>query len=58
MKTLLKLLSYLALLLVVVPPIFYLAGSIEKPTMSNLMLAGTLVWFATVPFWMGRKRTS
>lgn len=58
MKTLLKLLSYLALLLVVVPPVLYLAGSLEKSTMSNLMLAGTLVWFATVPFWMGRKQAS
>jgi len=56
MKTLLKILSFLALLIVIVPPAAYLAGKVEKPMMGILMLVGTIVWFLTVPFWMGGKK--
>lgn len=55
MKLFLKILSYLALAGIIVPAILYLAGNLEKPTMSNIMLGATILWFATVPFWMGRK---
>jgi len=54
MKSILKCLSFAALALVIVPPVFYLAGNLAKPAMSYAMLAGTVLWFATVPFWMGR----
>lgn len=55
MKTALKLLSYLALVGVIAAPIAYLAGSMELPVVKNWMLASTLLWFATVPFWMNRR---
>lgn len=55
MKKLLPLLSLLGLAGIILPPIVYLAGSCEKSTMSAFMLAGTLAWFGTVPFWMGRS---
>ena len=51
----LKLLSFLGTALVIVPPVLYLAGTMDKPLMKGFMLAGTLLWFATVPFWMGRR---
>jgi hypothetical protein len=54
MKSILKLISFLALGFVIIPPILYLAGSLTKPPMISLMLAGTLAWFASVPWWMGR----
>lgn len=54
MKFILKLLSFAALGLVIVPPVLYLSGAIAKPAMSTVMLVGSLLWFATVPFWMGR----
>lgn len=57
MKSILKLLSWAALGLVIIPPVLYLAGGLAKPAMSSLMLVGTLLWFATVPFWMGRDAT-
>ncbi len=55
MKKLLPVLSFLGLALVLAPPIAYLAGSVDKASMSTIMLVGTLLWFATVSFWMGRQ---
>ncbi len=55
MKLLLKILSYLALIAIITPPVMYLSGQLSKSVMSNIMLAATILWFATVPFWMGRK---
>ena len=55
MKLLLQILSYIALAGIIAPPVMYLAGSMGKPMMSHLMLVATILWFATVPFWMGRK---
>lgn len=55
MKTLLVAISFLGLALVIGAPMTYLAGTTNKDTMMNLMLIGTLLWFASVPFWMGRE---
>ncbi len=55
MKKLLPLISWLGLALVIVPPMLYLVGSTDKHTMQWVMLAGTILWFGTVPFWMGRS---
>lgn len=54
MKRLLPMLSAIALMLVIVPACLYLAGSVDKPQMKGLMLIGTVLWFLTAPFWMGR----
>ena len=56
MKTALQITSYLALALIIVPPVLYLAAAMEKSTMSTVMIVGTVLWFATVPWWMGRGR--
>jgi hypothetical protein len=56
MKKWLQLLSWSALALVILPPMFYLAGQVEKGSMKFWMTVGTVVWFATVPWWMGRRR--
>ena len=55
MKTLLVAISFLGLAFVIGAPMAYLAGTTNKDTMMNLMLIGTLLWFASVPFWMGRE---
>ena len=49
MKKLLTLIAIAGLLLVIAPPVAYLAGQIDKTTMMHLMLAGTLAWFASAP---------
>jgi len=55
MKVVLPIVSLLGLAAVIGPPVAYLAGSLDKGPMTTCMLIGTVVWFVTVPFWMGRK---
>lgn len=57
MKKLLPVISLVGLALIIIPAVLYLAGAMDKDQMKLLMLAGTVLWFASVPFWMGRKRT-
>ena len=52
---LLRVVSYLALLGTIGPPVAYAAGAMQSDTMKLWMLVATVVWFATTPFWMGRK---
>lgn len=42
------------LVLVFAPAVAYLIGALEKDTMTTLMLAGTVVWFASAPMWMSK----
>ena len=53
--TILKSLSYIALVLTIVPSILVLAGKLDITTNKNLMVAGMFMWFITAPFWMNRK---
>ena len=55
MKPILILLSALALALTVVPSMLVFAGSLSWSAHATLMLAGTLLWFVTAPFWMEAK---
>ncbi len=58
MKKFIPLISWLALAAVIIPPLLYLGGSMDKPAMKNWMLLGTIVWFLTAPIWMGKSRQS
>lgn len=44
--------SWLSLLLIVVPPILFFTGSIQQPLMNQLLLAGTVIWFISASLWM------
>lgn len=55
MQLTLKLLSYLSLAALLGAPVLYFNGTLAKPPMQTAMLVATLLWFATAPFWMGRK---
>jgi len=55
MKTLIMLakpVSGLALLLIMVPPILFFTGAMTQVLMNQLMLAGTVGWFASASLWM------
>jgi hypothetical protein len=52
MTLLLKVLSFLGLGLTVVPSFLVFADVIAWDTHATLMLVGTLLWFATSPFWI------
>lgn len=49
-------LSWIALVATIFPPLLFLAGRIELKQCHLLMLIATIVWFVVTPFWMERKR--
>ena len=55
MKTILKLVSLLGLLITIVPSFLVFADVISLDTNKLLMILGTLLWFISVPFWMDKK---
>jgi len=58
MHKLMPFVSLIGLALVAVPPVVYLAGALEKGTMTTWMLVGTIVWFVSAPFVMNAKAQS
>ena len=55
MKTFLKLVSLVGLLITIVPSFLVFADVISLDTNKFLMILGTLLWFISVPFWMDKK---
>ena len=55
MKKILFPFSLIALAVIFLLPILYFLDLIDRLLMHRGMLVATLVWFVTVPFWMGRK---
>lgn len=47
-----KPISWVSLLLIVVPPVLYITDSITADMMNLLLLVGTIIWFVTAPLWM------
>ena len=52
MNAILKLLSALGLALTVVPAFLVFLTGMDWDTHAILMVVGTVLWFATAPFWM------
>ena len=55
MKTIAKLVSFVALCATVVPCLLYFAGGVGHDAVKWTALAGTVVWFISTPLWMGRE---
>jgi hypothetical protein len=55
MKKILMVISFLGLLLTILPSILVFAGNIEISDHFHLMVWGMVLWFATAPFWMKTK---
>lgn len=53
MQLLLKLVSLLGLGLVTVPGVLYFTNHVTHATVISTALVGTILWFASTPFWMG-----
>lgn len=58
MKTILLIVSYLGLALTLLPSFFFVAGVVPSATYKSLMVIGTLLWFGTSVFWVGKKDVS
>lgn len=54
MKKVVFILSLLCLLLTLLPSIFVYLQLISLETNKALMLAGTIGWFLTAPYWMNK----
>lgn len=52
MRTVLKVVSVLGLVLTVLPAFLVMAGLIRWEEHAELMLLGMLFWFLSAPFWM------
>ena len=55
-KTLLKIISFVGLLLTFIPSFLVFLNGIELETNKYLMLVGTLLWFGSSPFWMSKSK--
>ncbi len=55
MKKAAQIISYICLVLTLVPSFLVFFGYISLDMNKNLMLAGTIGWFITAPFWMNKK---
>ncbi|MDN3669452.1 hypothetical protein QWY93_08925 [Echinicola jeungdonensis] len=55
MKTIIKILSLLGLLMTLLPSFFVFKEVITADQCKILMFIGTVVWFVTAPRWMNKK---
>ena len=55
MRTVLKSISILALVLLTIPSTLFWAGWITLPVQKLCMTVATVLWFSTAPFWMGKE---
>ena len=55
MRRIVQTMSWIALGATIVPALLYLFGGLGITQVKFWMLAATVVWFVTVPLWMGRK---
>ncbi|AKD05383.1 hypothetical protein POKO110462_14855 [Pontibacter korlensis] len=56
MRTIIKFISLVGLLLTVLPALLVFTGTMEQSHHKMLTLAGTALWFLTAPFWMNRSK--
>lgn len=52
MRTILKIISLMALIALTLPSVIFLAGKLELDRVKWLMLVATIVWFVTAAGWM------
>jgi len=55
MKAFLKILSFIGLLLTMIPPVLIFLGKIDLETTKLLMTLGMVAWFSSAPFWINKK---
>ncbi|HEX9784886.1 MAG TPA: hypothetical protein VGA56_19425 [Opitutaceae bacterium] len=54
MRRILQIASWTALAGVIIPPCVFLGGGMDLSVVKVWMLVASVLWFVTVPFWMGR----
>lgn len=56
MNLFLKLISYAGLVLTAIPGALVFAGLLRFEQYTTWMLIGSVLWFATAPFWVGKEK--
>jgi len=56
MKKILQTISYLGLILTVLPGLLVFTGTMSFGNYKIWVLAGTILWFTTAPFWINKSR--
>ncbi len=54
MKILMKIGSFLSLVLTILPSILFFIGDLELSQMKGYMGIGMILWFVTSPFWINK----
>ncbi|SFT50527.1 hypothetical protein SAMN04489724_1044 [Algoriphagus locisalis] len=55
MKNILKIISFVALVVTLAPSFLVFKGIITPELSKTLMLIGTIVWFVSASFWMNKS---
>lgn len=55
MRIAIRIASFIGLALTAFPSILMFNGKINFQQYTNYMLIGTILWFATAPFWVGKE---
>ncbi len=58
MRSILQIISLLALIALTLPSILFLAGKLELNMVKWLMLVATIVWFVTATGWMWKDNSA
>ncbi len=58
MRLVLQLISWIALIMTVLPSLIYFSGNMELDHVKLLLIVASVVWFVVTPFWMDRKKQS
>lgn len=54
MNNVLKLLSFIGLVLTILPPVLLFMGKLEMDAMKWIMGFGMVFWMSTAPFWINK----
>ena len=57
MRMSLKVVSGLGLALTLLPSLFVFGGALSLDAFKSLVLAGSVLWLATAPFWINKDRS-
>lgn len=55
MNAVLKIISFSGLVLTVLPSVLMFHSKINFQQHADYMLLGTILWFVTAPFWIGKE---
>ena len=58
MKNLIKIGSFVSLVLTIVPSLIFFTGDLELSQMKIYMGVGMVLWFVTAPFWINKSSKS